>query len=305
MELKLTKKRLYVGIGIAVFLLLALWMIFRTPPVSVETAVVERGQMLVTVDGEGKTRLKDKVTVTAPVSGKMSRIKLREGELIPREYVITEIDPNPPAPRPPSETDNSINPSALKVYAPISGRILRILEKNERVLQAGTPIVEIGNPGTAEIVVDVLSTEAAQIHAGAEVLIQSETSAEPVKARVRTVEPQAFTKVSALGVEEQRVNVVADFLTKNSNFGDNFRVDVRIIVWQGENVLKIPSSALFRNGEKWNVFVAESGEARRREVSVGHQTSAESEILEGLSEGEIVILHPPNQLAEGTNIQTQ
>src|SRR5688500_5363198 len=189
----------------------------------------------------------------------MSRIRLREGDLISKEYVITEIDPNPPTPRPPSETENLINPYALKVYAPISGRILRILEKDERILPAGTPIIEIGNPGTAEIVVDVLSIEAAQIRSGASVLIAGKTSAEPVKARVRTVEPQAFTKVSALGVEEQRVNVIADFLTKNTISGDNFRVDVRIIVWQNENILKIPSSALFRDGEKWNVFVVESG----------------------------------------------
>jgi multidrug efflux pump subunit AcrA (membrane-fusion protein) len=304
MELNLTKKRLFAGIGVAVFLLIILWMIFRSSPVSVETARVERGEMLVTVDGEGKTRLKDKVTVTAPVSGKMSRIKLREGEFISKEFVITEIDPNPPAPRPPSETENLINPYALKVYAPISGRVLRVLEKNERILQAGTPLVEIGNPGPAEIVVDVLSTEAAQIHPGAHVLIESETSVEPIKGRVRTVEPQAFTKVSALGVEEQRVNVIVDFLTKNVNVGDNFRVDVRIIIWQGETVLKIPSSGLFRGGgEKWNVFAVESGRARRREVAVGHQTSAESEILEGLTEGEMVILHPPNQLAEGASIE--
>ena len=303
--MKLTKNRLLAGIGIGIFALLMFWLMFRSTPVTIETAIAERGQMLVTVDGEGKTRLKDKVTVTAPVSGKMSRIKIREGDLIPREYVITAIDPNPPAPRPPSETENSINPYALKVYAPITGRVLRILEKNERILQAGTPIIEIGNPNTAEIVVDVLSTEAAQIRPGASVLIESETSAEPIKARVRTVEPQAFTKVSALGVEEQRVNIIADFLTKDVHFGDNFRVDTSIIVWQGENVLKIPSSALFRNGEKWNVFVVESGTAHRREVVVGHQTSAESEILEGLNEGETVIVHPPNQLAEGTSVKIQ
>jgi multidrug efflux pump subunit AcrA (membrane-fusion protein) len=306
MELNLTKKRLYVGAAVAVFVLLVLWMIFSTSPVNVETATAVRGEMLVTVDGEGKTRLKDKITVTAPVSGKMSRIKLREGDLIAKEFVITEIDPNPPAPRPPSETENRINPYALKVYAPISGRILRVLEKNERILPAGTPLVEIGNPATAEIVVDVLSTEAAAVHAGAQVLIQSETSAELIKGRVRTVEPQAFTKVSALGVEEQRVNIIADFLSKNTNFGDNFRVDARIIVWQSENVLKIPSSALFRgSGEKWSVFVVESGKVKRREVSVGHQTSAESEILEGLSENEIIVLHPPNQLADGTSVKIQ
>lgn len=297
--------RLYIGIGIAVVVLILLWLIFRESAVAVETAKATRGQMLVTVDGEGKTRFRDKVTVNAPVSGKMSRIKVSEGDLIPKEYVITEVDPNPPTPRPPSETENRLNPYALKVYSPINGRVLRIFEKSERILQAGTPIIEVGNPNTVEIVIDVLSTEAAQIHAGSAALVTNESSAEQIKARVRIVEPQAFTKVSALGVEEQRVNIVADFLTKGINFGDNYRVDVRIIVWQSENILKIPSSALFRNGEKWNVFVVESGNAQRREVKIGHQNSSESEILEGLSESETVILHPPNQLADGASVDAQ
>lgn len=299
------KKQILIGSIIVIVVLALLWMIFRSNPIAVDTANAERGQMLVTVDGEGKTRIRDKITITAPISGKMSRIKLNEGDLIPREYIIAEIDPNPPTTRPPSETENSLNPYAQKVYAPISGRILRILEKNERFLPAGTPIVEIGNTGAVEIVVDVLSTEAAQIHSGESVLIENDSIAEPLKGRVRTVEPQAFTKVSALGVEEQRVNIVCDFLTKTNDFGDNFRVDVRIIVWQKENILKIPSSALFRNGEKWNVFVVESGKARRREVFAGHQNSSETEILEGLSENEIVILHPPNQLNEGDSVTTQ
>ncbi len=300
-----TKNRLYIGIAVVIVVLILLWLIFRESPVVVETAKAIRGQLLVTVDGEGKTRFRDKVTVNAPVSGKISRIRINEGDFIPKDYMITDIDPNPPTTRPPSETENRLNPYAQKVYAPISGRVLRIFEKSERILQAGTPIIEVGNPNTVEIVIDVLSTEAAQIHAGSAALILNESSAEPTKARVRIVEPQAFTKVSALGVEEQRVNIVTEFLTKEINFGDNYRVDVRIIVWQSNDVLKIPSSALFRNGEKWNVFVLESGKARRREVKIGHQNSSESEVLEGLTEGETVILHPPNQLADGASAAAQ
>lgn len=301
-----TKNRLYVGIAAAVVVLLILWLIFRPAPVAVETAEAKRGQMLVTVDGEGKTRFRDKFTVAAPVSGKMSRIKVREGDVIPKEFVITDIDPNPPTTRPPSETEDRPNPYAQKVYAPAGGRVLRVFEKSERILQAGTPLIEIGNPNTIEIVVDVLSTEAAQIRAGANVLVTNESAAaEPLKARVRVVEPQAFTKVSALGVEEQRVNIVADFLTKDANLGDNYRVDVRIIVWQADDVLKIPSSALFREREKWNVFVVEGSSARRRDVKIGHQNSSESEVSEGLSAGETVILHPPNQLADGVSVSAQ
>ena len=300
-----TKNRLYIGIAVAVAVLFFLWLIFRSSPVTVETTAAARGPLLVTVDGEGKTRFRDKFTVNAPVSGKISRIKMGEGDLIPKDYVITEVDPNPPSPRPPSEIENRLNPYAQKVYSPINGRVLRIFEKSERILPAGTPLIEIGNPNTVEIVIDVLSTEAAQIRAGSAALISNDASAEPIKARVRTVEPQAFTKVSALGVEEQRVNIIADFLTKGVHFGDNFRVDVRIIVWQSENVLKIPSSALFRSDEKWNVFVVEYGKARRREVKIGHQNSSESEVLEGLTEGETVILHPPNQLADGAPVSSQ
>jgi HlyD family secretion protein len=300
-----TKNRLYLGITIAVVVLILLWLMFRPSPVAVETAKTTRGQMLVTVDGEGKTRFRDKFTVTSPVSGKMSRLKISEGDNIPKGYIITEIDPNPPRTRPPEETENMPNSYAIKVYAPAGGKVLRIFEKSERILQAGTPIVEIGNPNTVEIVVDILSTEAEHIRGGSPLLISSEHSAEQIKGRVRFIEPQAFTKVSALGVEEQRVNVVADFLTKDVNFGDNFRVNVRIIVWQAENVLKIPSSALFRNGEKWNVFVAEGTAAKRREVKTGQQNSSETEILEGLSEGETVILHPPNQLDDGVSVTTQ
>ena len=300
-----TKNRLYIGIGIGVVVLLIFWLIFRQTPVTVETAKAQRGQMLVTVDGEGKTRFRDKFTVNAPISGKMSRITFNEGDVISKDYIITAIDPNPPVTSPPSEIENRPNPYAQKVYAPISGRILHIFEKSERMLPAGTPLIEIGNPNTVEIVVDILSTEAAHIRSGANVLLTSEATAEPIKGRVRLVEPQAFTKVSALGVEEQRVNVIIDFLSKEINFGDNYRVDVRIIVWQADDVLKIPSSALFRNGEQWNVFAVESGKAKRREVKISHQNSAESEVSEGLSEGEIVILHPPNQLEDGASVSAQ
>lgn len=304
-KITFTKNRLYIGIAVVIVVLILLWLIFRESAVAVETAKATRGQMLVTVDGEGKTRFRDKVTVNAPVSGKISRIRINEGDFIPKDYVITDVDPNPPPTRPPSETENRLNPYAQKVYAPISGRVLRIFEKSERIVPAGTPLVEIGNPNTVEIVIDVLSTEATQIHVGSNVLVTNESSAELTKARVRIVEPQAFTKISALGVEEQRVNIVADFLTKEMNFGDSFRVDVRIIVWQSNDVLKIPSSALFRNDEKWNVFVIESGKAKRREVKIGHQNSVESEVLEGLSQDETVILHPPNQLADGTSVAAQ
>jgi multidrug efflux pump subunit AcrA (membrane-fusion protein) len=302
----MSKSNKYILIAVAVAIaLLVIWMIFKPSTITVEAAKVARGDLMVTIESEGRTRFKDKFTVTAPIGGKMLRVNIREGDLIPRGYVITEVDPNPPTPRPPGETNSNINPYSSKVYSPIAGRVLQVIEKNERVVAAGTPIIEIGNPGPVEIVIDVLSSQAAQVRPGTDVLIESENGAEPVKARVRVVEPQAITKISALGVEERRVNIIADIMSKDAHYGDNFRVDTQIIVWQGKNVLSVPTSALFRNGDAWNVFVVQLGMAHRREVQIGHQSSSQSEVLGGLDEGESVVLHPPNELTENSFVNIQ
>ena len=122
---------------------------------------------------------------------------------------------------------------------------------------------------------------------------------------MRLVESQAMTKVSALGVEEQRVNVVGDLLTKGLRFGDNFRIDLRIVVWEAGDVLMIPASAIFRNGEEWGVFVVTGGKARLRAVKIGHLSTEYAEVLGGVDEGESVILHPPNQLTDGKRVSVQ
>ena len=302
----MNKNSKYILIAVAVVVaLLVLWIMFKPSTVTVEAAKAERGDMLVTIDAEGRTRFKDKFTVTAPISGKMSRVNLTEGDLIPRGYVITEVDPNPPTPRPPGETNSNINPYSSKVYSPIAGRVLQVIEKNERVVTAGTPIIEIGNPGPVEIVIDVLSGQATQVRPGTDVLIQNENGAEPVKARVRVVEPQAITKVSALGVEERRVNIIADVMSKDAHYGDNFRVDTQIIIWRGRNILSVPTSAVFRNGEVWSLFVVQFGLAHRRDVQIGRQSSSRTEIVGGLDEGETVILHPPNELTENSFVSVQ
>ncbi len=299
--MRLTKKQMiYIAAAIVAVAVIA-WMVFGGSSVSVEIAYSKVGPMIETVDAEARTRVRDKQTVTAPISGKMTRIRLLEGDNIPHEYLITQIDPNPPMPRLPDEPTARESAYTAKVYAPASGRILRIFEKNDRVVTAGTPIMEIGNPDNIELVIDVLSTDALRIQPGNKILIETQ-SAEPPAARVRVIEPQAITKVSALGVEEQRVNVIGEFLAKGVRFGDNFRVDVRIIVWEGDRVLTVPSSALFREGEEWNVFVVEYGKARKRAVKVGHQNNESAQITEGLAEGERVVLHPPNQLTDGSAV---
>jgi multidrug efflux pump subunit AcrA (membrane-fusion protein) len=301
-----TKKKRMIYIGAAILAaVLILWFFLRETPVSVETGVSKRGPMVVTVNGEGKTRVRDKHTITAPVAGKMSRIKLTEGDNIPHDYPITEIDPNPPLQRSPDVYDERPNLYAAKVFSPVGGKVLRIFEKSGRIVAAGTPLLEIGNPDDIEIVVDILSTDAVLIPPGAPIIIENQNTSEPIKARVRLIESQAITKVSALGVEEQRVNIIGDFLSKGVRFGDNFRVDVRIVVWESDSVLTIPSSALFRSGENWSVFVVTTGKARLRSVTIGHQSADEAEVLGGLAEGDRVILHPPNQLAEGTSVASQ
>ncbi len=300
------KKKIIIFAGAAILLALLLyWAFFGGTGVSVETAAVKRGPMTVTVDGEGKTRARVKTTITAPVSGKMSRIRLLEGDNIPHDFPITEIDPNPPVQRFPDSFDDLPNPHSAKVFSPMAGRILRIFQKSEGFVAAGTPLVEVGDPDNIEIVVDILSTEAVKIPPGAPIKISDQGLPEPVKARVQLIEPQAITKISALGVEEQRVDVVGVFLSKAPRFGDNFRVDVSIVVWETQDTLTVPSSALFRSGADWCVFVVESRRARQRTITIGQQNAQDTQVLGGLAEGDTVILHPPNQLGDGLRVKVQ
>lgn len=292
---------LYIGFA-AVAATLLIWTLFRSPSVTVETAVTKLAPMTVSIDGEGKTRVRNKHIVTAPISGKMTRIKLSEGNNIPRGYPIAEIDPNPPMTRTPPLPGTYPNPYATVVFTPTNGRVLRILQKSETMITVGTPIMEIGDPDDLEIVIDVLSTDAVRIPPGARILIENKDQGEPMPARVLVIESQAITKVSALGVEEQRVNVIGEFLSRKVRFGDNFRVDAKIILWEGADVLTIPTGAIFRNGENWNVFVVESGRARQKEIKIAHQNEDAVEIVSGLAEGNTVVVHPPNQLTDGASV---
>ncbi|HKV38831.1 MAG TPA: HlyD family efflux transporter periplasmic adaptor subunit, partial [Blastocatellia bacterium] len=193
----------------------------------------------------------------------------------------------------------------VNLRSPISGYVLRIVEKSDRVLAPGSPVLIIGDQAKLEVVVDVLSTEAVKVRPGAEMLLDGWGGDHTIRACVRTVEPEAFTKVSALGIEEQRVNIVGDFVDPVDRLGDGYRVEARIIVWQSSNVLEIPSSALFRHGLEWSVFVLESGHARRRPVQVGHRNPLQAEILGGIKEGDRVVLHPTNQLDDGSRIEVR
>ncbi|MFO1435708.1 MAG: efflux transporter periplasmic adaptor subunit [Gammaproteobacteria bacterium] len=193
----------------------------------------------------------------------------------------------------------------VKLSSPTEGSVLRILEKSERVLSAGTPIMILGNATKLEVVVDVLSTEAVKIrpHMMADLINWGGENA--LRASVRTVERNAFTKVSALGIEEQRVNIVLDLIDPPDGLGDGYRTDVRIIVWEGTDVLRIPNSALFRLGEAYAVFRIAGGRVERQIVHIGHQGEFDAEVVGGINVGDELVVHPPNDLADGARVTVQ
>ncbi len=207
---------------------------------------------------------------------------------------LVSMDADPSKPRP-----------LLEIKAPVSGRVLRVVEKSERVISVGAPILTLGEPGQLEIVADVLSTDAVKIQPQAPVLIDGWGGDHPLHARVRLVEPYGFTKVSALGVEEQRVNVISDFVDSPGPLGDGYRVEVHIVTWTAANALKLPLSSLFRRGQGWSVLVIADGRARTKEIEIAHRNESDAEVVRGLAEGEVVIMHPPNQLTEGMRVRAQ
>lgn len=203
------------------------------------------------------------------------------------------------------ESEQRGSAKSVTLRSPVKGRVLRIIEKSERVVPAGTAIITLGDPQKLEVVVDLLSTDAVKVKPGATMLLENWGGEVPLRARVRVVEPAAFTKVSALGIEEQRTNIIADFVDPPGPLGDGYRVEARIITWEAESALKVPSSALFRHGDRWSVFVVEDGKAIRREVEIGHRSQVEAEVLTGIEEDAAVIVHPTNQLADGAKVEAR
>jgi HlyD family secretion protein len=235
----------------------------------------------------------------------------------------------------------------VDVVAPVDGVILKRLRESETIVPAGEPILEIGNPSRIEIVADLLSTDAVRIPEGAPVIIDQWGGSHPLQGRVRRVEPSGFMKVSALGVEEQRVNVLIDLVSPPTGgasdstgggrgadvglgsrrspgdadagrgsrsrpggsasrpagtLGDGFRVEVRAVVWQADDVLKVPVGALFRRGEGWAAFVVDEGVVRQQDVQLGERNDTHGQVLAGLTEGQTVVLHPPDTLTGGMRV---
>jgi len=376
---------------------------FRPQPVLVDTTVVGRGELQVTVDEDGRTRIRERYVVSAPLNGRLQRVLLDPGDTVTQnETVVATIEPLDPSlldertlaesrarvsaaeaqvqratalverakvavdqaeselgrvhrlaeqngasreevetaqlefrtaerdhqaavfsreiaeferelaqaalirsGEPPSD-GSSVSAEYLVIKAPISGEVLRVFEENSRVVTPGTQLLEIGDPADLELEIDVLSSDAVQIRPGQDVIIDHWGGEQPLHGSVRLIEPSAFTKISALGVEEQRVNVIAD-LTDTSEqrrgLGDAFRVEAHIVTWQGNDVLKIPTSALFRSGDDWCVFAVRDGRAQDVTVEPGHRNPLEVEIVSGLFEDDEIVLYPGDRIRHGTLVE--
>jgi HlyD family secretion protein len=363
----------------------------------VDVASVSRGSLVVTVDEEGVTRVRDRFIVSAPVSGRVVRIELEPGDRVKRGQVVARVRAETPPlldarsraeaeavvesaraalgraraeeqrakatldqarrdlarVRPladdrviakqeleahevdvhvAQETGNAaafavraatselqraearLAPSRLEapgrmvnVTAPVEGVVLKRVRESETVVPAGDPLLEIGDQGSLEIVADLLSKDAVRAKAGARAVVEQWGGEKALEARVRRIEPAGFMKISALGVEEQRVNVVLDFVefspAARASLGDGYRVEVRVVIWESPSVLKVPTSALFRHRENWAVYVMDAGRARRTVVELGHQTGQYAEVTSGLADGARVILHPGDTLVDGARVR--
>lgn len=385
-------------IGLAV-VALVVWALLPKP-VPVDLATVTRGELMVTVDEEGETRVHDRYLVSAPFAGRVLRIDLEPGDpVVAGETVLATFQPSAPTPldararaeaeagmraaratlgaaraereRAASEhryavaeherirslaaeeivsrerldvaelaertaadalrsaefavaaseheleiararlmqatgaDEDDAGPLALR--SPVDGVVLQRLHESAAVVPAGEPLVEVADPARLEIVSDLLSSDAVKVSAGDRVMIEQWGGGEALGGVVRRVEPYGFTKISALGVEEQRVNVIVDFSDPREAWqalGDGYRVEVRIVVWEGESVLKLPTSALFRGPDgAWAVFAVEDGRAVRRPVEVGRRNGLEAEVHSGLAEGDSVIVHPSDSVEDGIEVK--
>lgn len=191
---------------------------------------------------------------------------------------------------------------SVDVIAPATGRVLRIVRDSAGPVAAGAPLIELGDPRTLEAVIDVLSSDAARIAPGMAVAIEAWGGEPALRGEVSRVEPSAFTRISALGVEEQRVKVIAAINEPPAALGDGFRIEARIFTWRGERVATVPASAVFRNKDRWAVFAVEAGRARMRPIELGHRGRLEVEVSGGLAAGAIVVLHPTDRIADGTAV---
>ncbi len=383
--------------SIAGALVLVLVYALQPRPVEIEVGVVQKGPLTVYVSEEGKTRIRNRHVVAAPVAGSMQRVTLKPGDAVKAgETVLTRIEPSlsplldarsrtqaqarvDAAAAARSRANETIEMSrtglkyaqanwdrvknntdkgtisdtdrdtfereaemkirevrsaefalqvadfelaqaraalqqidkpgsggaSIDVRAPVSGVVLRVQQESATIVAPGAPILEIGDPTDLEIEAEILSRDAVTIQPGALVTVEQWGGDEPAKARVRRVEPAAFTKVSALGVEEQRVLVLSDFVEQTpalKALGDRYRVEVRVAVWHSDETLLVPAGALFREGSDWKTFVFDDGSAKSVTVKAGRTDGKLTQVLDGLKEGDEVLMHPPDTVKDGSDV---
>ncbi|HET6520862.1 MAG TPA: HlyD family efflux transporter periplasmic adaptor subunit, partial [Geminicoccaceae bacterium] len=248
-------------------------------------------------------------TREAEVASREAEIAVRRSELEAARAAL--IQPGVPIG---AGEDGTMSDSSccVQVRSPQDGVVLRVLRRSEGVVAAGEQLVEVGDPRDLEVVVDLLSTDAVRVRPGADVVIEGWGGGDALRGTVRRVEPFGFTKVSALGIEEQRVNVLIDFTSPPEEWaalGHGFRVVARIVVWQGTDVIGVPIGAVFRpaagatGAGDWAVFVVRDGRARLRPVTLGAFTDRAVEVTSGLEPGEVVLLHPSDRIEDGTPVE--
>jgi HlyD family secretion protein len=197
---------------------------------------------------------------------------------------------------------------AYKIVAPVNGYVLNVFEESSRVMTPGTPIMEVGDPNDMEAEIELLSSDAVGVQTGATVSIEQWGGDKPLRGRVTVIEPGGFTKISALGVEEQRVKVRVDLvepLPPGRFLGDRYRVEARIITWHNDSVLQVPTGALFRRGSDWMTFLVDGGKARLSKVEILHNNGTAAEVVGGLTQGQSVIVHPPDAVAHGQAVRAR
>ncbi len=206
------------------------------------------------------------------------------------------------------QTPATENSDPLKIVAPVNGYVLNVFEESARMLTAGTQIMEVGDTNDMEAEIELLSSDAVGVQPGADVSIEEWGGDAPLRGKVAIVEPGGYTKVSSLGVEEQRVKVRVDFidsLPPGTKMGDRFRVEARIVTWHGDNVLQIPTGALFRRGGDWMTFLFDGGTARQTKVEIAHNNGVAAEVRSGVKDGQRVILHPPDAVSDGAAVKVR
>ena len=393
-------KRIMIWFVLGAILATSLLLLFWPRAVAVDLAAVTPGSLVVTIDEEGETRVRDTFVLSAPVAGRMSRIDAEVGDaVIARKTIIAKFEPIDPvlldvrslaqaragvraaeateklvlanlsqaqaefefadaelarahqlrkekmisihevdiAIRNAKTTHAALDTTAaaltvsrhdlervraqllsptdervdhdqqaiVTVLAPINGQILRLLRESEGIVAAGEPLVEIGDTDDLEIIVDLLSTDAVQVRPDQRVIINHWGGSGELKGKVRRVEPFAVTKVSALGIEEKRVNVIIDLISpaeQRLGLGHGFQLEVRIVLSEDDSTLTVPLTALFRDGDQWAVYVESRGRAVQRTVSLGRQTSLEAEITKGIESGEHIVLYPSDRVSNNTRI---